>query len=65
MNIDRELAELTAEYAEWNKAQGLDLGSADEHIFDENLTPKQRQWLCVFCARWEDALEAESYPAHG
>ena len=35
--IEAELAVLTREYAAWNKAQGLSLGSADEHLFDENL----------------------------
>ena len=29
------LAQLTDEYEAWNKAQGLTLGSADEHLFDE------------------------------
>lgn len=47
------LNRLIAEYAAWNKAQGLNLGSADEHLFDENLTDEQREWLRVFCERWE------------
>lgn len=46
---------LTDEYTAWNKAQGLDLGSADEHMFDESLTEEQRQWVHDFCARWEEA----------
>jgi hypothetical protein len=53
--IDTELAELTREYSEWNKAQGLKLGSADEHLFDETLTEKQRAWLRDFSQRWEGA----------
>jgi hypothetical protein len=53
--IEAELADLTQEYAAWNKAQGLSLGSADEHIFDENLTSEQRAWLRDFSQRWEDA----------
>jgi len=51
--IDAELNSLTSEYKEWNKAQGLNLGSADEHLFDENLTAEQRKWLRDFSQRWE------------
>jgi len=50
---------LCDEYTAWNKSQGLDLGSADEHLFDENLTAEQRQWLALFCERWDDAASAE------
>lgn len=50
---------LTEEYDAWNLKNGLDLGSADEHLFDENLTPEQRAWLRDFSARWEKA-EAEA-----
>jgi hypothetical protein len=53
--IEAELAALTQEYGAWNKAQGLSLGSVDEHLFDENLTPAQRTWLQDFSRRWEDA----------
>ena len=53
--IEAELAGLTKEYAAWNKAQGLSLGSADEHLFDEDLTDAQRAWLKDFSQRWEDA----------
>jgi len=42
-------------YEAWNKAQGLNLGSADEHLFDENLTAEQRKWLRDFSQRWEGA----------
>jgi len=52
---DAELDALAREYAVWNKAQGLNLGSADEHLFDETLTEKQREWLQDFCRRWESA----------
>lgn len=48
--IDR----LTNEYDAWNKAQGLNLGSADEHLFDEALTEAQRKWVGDFCRRWEN-----------
>ena len=53
--IDAELDALTEEYAAWNKAQGLNLGSADEHLFDEMPTEEQRKWLRNFSQRWEDA----------
>lgn len=53
--IDAELNALTQEYAAWNKAQGLNLGSADEHLLDETLTEKQREWLRDFSRRWEAA----------
>jgi hypothetical protein len=53
--IEAELAALSQEYDAWNKAQGLSLGSADEHLFDENLTSEQRTWLRNFLQRWEDA----------
>jgi hypothetical protein len=53
--IEAELAALTREYEVWRKQQGLDLGSADEHLFDENLTEAQRTWLRAFSQRWEDA----------
>ena len=33
---------LRREYAAWSKAQGLSLGIADEHIFDETLTEARR-----------------------
>jgi hypothetical protein len=41
------------EYSDWNAAQGLDLGSADEHLWDESLTEAQRKWVCDFSERWE------------
>jgi hypothetical protein len=50
------LARLTREYETWNKAQGLNLGSADEHLFDENLTETQRGFVQRFCRRWENSL---------
>ena len=31
----------------------LDLGSADEHLFDETLTQSQRDWLRDFSRCWE------------
>jgi hypothetical protein len=41
-----------------NKANGVNLGSAHEHLFDDDLTDDQRLWLRDFCARWEAAEEA-------
>lgn len=45
---------LCTEYQDWNKAQGLKLGSADEHVDDESLTEEQRAWLRDFSKRWDD-----------
>ena len=52
---------LVAEY-QWfnqciNKENGIaiQLGSAEEHYFDEQLTKGQRDWLQDFGARWEQA----------
>ena len=53
--IEAELNTLTREYEAWQKEQGLKLGSADEHLFDENLTDAQRKWLQAFSQRWEGA----------
>jgi len=50
---------LIEEYATWNAAQNLDLGSADEHVWDEDLTDAQRAWLRNFILRWEDAAKLE------
>lgn len=45
---------LTAEYVTWNEAQGLSLGSADEHLFDNRLTLAQLKWVRDFCERWDN-----------
>ena len=56
---DFPLDRLTAEYHAWMRANGVDLGSADESIslvddvaraqlHDENLTDAQRTWLARF-----------------
>lgn len=47
---------LIAEYIAWNKANGLHLGSADEHWYDERLTDEQRAWVRDFSRRWDDAV---------
>jgi len=51
---------LTDEYEQWNRDQNLNLGSADEHLFDEALSPEQRAWLHNFVQRWEVASHFES-----
>ncbi|KAF1702914.1 hypothetical protein CSC66_09065 [Pseudoxanthomonas kaohsiungensis] len=44
---------LIAEYEAFNMAQGLNLGSADEHLFDTALTLEQLVWVRDFSNRWE------------
>ena len=50
---DRQRSALIAEYQGWMKAEGLGLGSGDEHHHDETLTQEQRDWLRDFSAQWE------------
>ncbi|MBI1202638.1 MAG: hypothetical protein GC182_09025 [Rhodopseudomonas sp.] len=50
-----ELYALIYEYRRWQVINGLQLGSADEHLFDESLTEEQREWLGRFSRRWERA----------
>jgi hypothetical protein len=45
--------DLAREYADWCRANRLTLGSADEYLFDEDLTDAQRHWLMSFLMRWE------------
>lgn len=59
MTDDGPINRLIDEYVRWNAAQGLNLGSADEHIFDENLTAEQRAWLADFGQRWDNATDTE------
>jgi hypothetical protein len=54
------LNDLIDEYERWNKEQGLNLGSADEHLFDESLTGQQRNWVRNFSDRWEAAEHREA-----
>ena len=61
--IVESINDLIDEYKLWNKHNGLDLGSADEHFFDENLTDEQRAWLRQFSARWEAAADREDVQA--
>src|ERR1022692_3061478 len=53
--INADLTALAKEYKDWNKAQGLSLGSAGDHLFDATLTAEQRVWLSDFSQRWEGA----------
>lgn len=53
MKTEANLNALIDEYQIWNEANGLNLGSADEHLFDEALTDEQRAYLHDFCRRWE------------
>jgi hypothetical protein len=55
---EQALADLITEYAAWQTANDLDLGSADDHLFDETLTDEQRAWLFAFCQRWTAAERA-------
>jgi hypothetical protein len=54
-DIENEtLNDLIRLYNTWNEMQGLDLGSADEHLhYDESLTEEQRKWLEAYVALWE------------
>ena len=54
---ETKLGALTREYAAWNKAQGLNLGSADEHLFAETLSEAQPAWVRDFSKRWEEAAK--------
>lgn len=55
-----KLDALCDEYATWCKRIGVELGSADEHLTDERLTPSQRVWLRDFVERWDAAVSDES-----
>jgi hypothetical protein len=52
---DLEMNMLSREYDAWNAQNGLKLGSADEHLFDESLTKEQRDWVHRFVQRWEES----------
>ena len=61
VDTDQVRDALISEYEAFNKAQGLDLGSADEHLFDTSLTLEQLNWVRSFSRRWElnEQLESE------
>jgi hypothetical protein len=60
--VDRAdtLDSLVDEYTVFNRGNHLDLGSADEHRFDESLTVEQRVYVNRFCDRWEAAAREEA-----
>lgn len=43
---------MCVQYNAYEKEQGITLGSADEHLFDEDLTEAQRVWVRAFYDRW-------------
>jgi hypothetical protein len=57
--VDAQLGQLTKEYEDWQQTQGLDLGSADEFLFEDTdrqgtpLTKVHHDWLYDFVLRWE------------
>lgn len=52
---------LISEYRTFGIDNGITwLGSADEHLFDERLTDRQRLWLIEFCRRWESIAQFEA-----
>jgi hypothetical protein len=61
----QEIEMLTREYTAWNSRNGLKLGSADDHLFDESLTQEQRQWVNDFSQRWDDSTMVGSSKGAG
>lgn len=57
--IDHEIEMLCREYKAWNERNNLNLGSADEHLFDASLTAEQQVWVRDWSKRWE-----QSAPVH-
>ena len=55
MSTEDKLNALVDEFEAWNESQRLNLGSADEHHDDPNLTEEQRAWLKDFSRRWKEA----------
>lgn len=48
---------LCEEYAAFQAREHLKLGSADEHLCDEALTPAQQSWLRDFSDRWSELCQ--------
>lgn len=48
-------AALCAELDAYCRAQGLPFDSADELVFNVDLTAAQRAWLHDYCNRWDRA----------
>lgn len=57
---DQRRAQLIGEYQKFMAEHGLSLGSADEHVFDDDLKPELRDWLRAFCNRWDQNERGEA-----
>lgn len=62
--IEKALGVMSREYAQWNEANGLSLGSADEHYHDASLTEQQLAWVRNFSNRWEHVARGETWLAY-
>jgi len=52
--------QLITEYEVWQAENDLKLGSADDHLYDPDLTHDQREWLMDFVLRWERVSRIEN-----
>jgi hypothetical protein len=59
-SLPSRLDALIREYEDWQKANGLTLGPADEHLYDCTLTKAQRLWLRNFSRRWKEASKGHN-----
>lgn len=59
-SYDREINMLVREYAAFNERNNLKLGSADDHLCDETLTPEQQEWVREFSDRWDASVTRSS-----
>lgn len=62
--IEEALGVLSREYAAWIKANGLSLGSADEHYHDASLTEQQLAWVRHFSDCWENVERGKTWLAY-
>ncbi len=53
-DLERALITLLTDYC---AEQGLELMSADDMLFCENLTPEQRAWLTDYSATWDRMMD--------
>ncbi|CAN7526274.1 hypothetical protein LJR168_003778 [Pseudoxanthomonas sp. LjRoot168] len=60
IDTDKARDAMTLEYEAWMKLEGLDLTSADEHLFDPKLTLAQLEWVREFTERWDHNDQIES-----
>lgn len=49
-------------YAAFVASVGVELGSADEHLFDERLTLEQRRWLLAYIELWDAMVDLDRRP---